>query len=159
MRDLYNSPQCCLDPCGIRPTSAIFRGTVLRPAWCPDCIGQTAKSGSDSKAPTQFFNVTAWKAHMDKHVYKLRPGPHKCLHPRGAYLPGYGLIAEYIAHRFDVYLIPVPDGAVNGTARWTNASNNEPVDDGANALQHASSTPVAYSLPSQALSVKLFRRV
>lgn len=110
---------------------AMFRGTVLRPAWCPDCMGQTGNPGSDGKCPIQFLNVTAWKAHMDKHVHELRPGPHKCSHPRCAHLPGCASIAEYVAHRFDVHLIPAPDGAVNGTARWTNASDDEPVDDGA----------------------------
>lgn len=118
----HNVPQKC--------SLAMFRGTVLRPAWCPDCVSQTGKPGFNGKALTQFLNVTAWKAHMDVHVHDLRPGPQKCSHPRCAHLPGWGSIAEYIAHRFDVHLIPAPDGAVNGTTRWIKASNNDGVDDG-----------------------------
>ena len=51
---------------------AMFRGAVLRPAWCPDCMSRTRNPGANAKRLTQFFNTTVWKAHMDKHVQELR---------------------------------------------------------------------------------------
>ncbi|ETN36758.1 uncharacterized protein HMPREF1541_09036 [Cyphellophora europaea CBS 101466] len=123
---------------------AMFRGTVLRPAWCPDCMSQTGRPGSDGKGLTQFFNVTAWKSHMDQHVHELRPGRHKCSHPRCLHLPSCASIVDYIAHRFDVHLIPVPDGAVDGTApAKTNHKDHaaETALRGATHLEHSIRTP------------------
>ena len=69
---------------------AMFRGTVLRPAWCLDCISETGAPGEGAKGLTQFLNVTAWKAHMDEHVHRLRPGRYKCAHPCCTNIPREG---------------------------------------------------------------------
>ena len=57
-----------------------------------------------------FLNVTAWKAHTDQHIRQLRLGPYKCAHPYCATIVSYLLLAEYVAHRFNVHLIPPLNG-------------------------------------------------
>ncbi|ETN36785.1 uncharacterized protein HMPREF1541_09063 [Cyphellophora europaea CBS 101466] len=93
---------------------AMFRGTVLRPAWCPDCTGKHGASGEEAKGLTKFLNVTAWKAHVDEHIHGLRPGPYKCAHPRCSDMLGFSSMAEYLAHRSDIHLIPPPNAKAKG---------------------------------------------
>ncbi|KAK5358461.1 hypothetical protein LTS03_011278 [Exophiala xenobiotica] len=83
----------------------VFRGNVIRPALCPNCLG------NDILTPTermrQFLNITEWKDHVHR-CYPRQGGPFECRHPRCRQVPAFDQNSLFIEHRADLHQTPSP---------------------------------------------------
>ena len=83
----------------------VFRGNVIRPALCPNCLG------NDILTPTermrQFLNVTEWKDHVHR-CYPRQGAPFECRHPRCRQVPAFDQNSLFVEHRADLHQTPSP---------------------------------------------------
>ncbi|KAK5310081.1 hypothetical protein LTR93_012117 [Exophiala xenobiotica] len=89
----------------LRCNLTVFRGNVIRPALCPNCLG------NDNLPPIermhQFLNVTEWKAHVQR-CYPRQVAPFECRHPRCREVSAFDQDSSFVEHRADHHQTPSP---------------------------------------------------
>ncbi|KAK7894594.1 hypothetical protein LTR67_006355 [Exophiala xenobiotica] len=99
----------------LRCNLTIFRGNIIRPALCPNCLG------NDILPPTermrQFLNVTEWKAHVQR-CYPRQGAPFECRHPRCREVSAFDQNRLFVEHRADLHQTPSPENDEAGRLEY-----------------------------------------
>lgn len=83
---------------------AQFRHTLLRPGFCPECLG--GKTADPEVRFRQYTNVSEWKMHVRHHMSLRERGRWACSHPRCANLAAQTTLEELFEHLADIHQIP-----------------------------------------------------
>ena len=82
---------------------AQFRHNLIRPAFCPKCLGDEAAELEDRFH--QYTNVTEWKTHLLHCLDFGGPGPWRCYHPRCRQFNELSELDQYFQHLADIQQI------------------------------------------------------
>ncbi|KIW35978.1 uncharacterized protein PV06_11714 [Exophiala oligosperma] len=93
-----------LGPLPLKCNIAQFRHTLLRPGFCPECLGD--KDAAPDARFRQYTNASEWKMHVRHHMSLRERGRWACSHPRCTDLAAKATWEELFEHLADIHQIP-----------------------------------------------------